>query len=345
MNICRKNNIMVFSIVMAIITQACVAEIAVYNEDVTRLLPVAIESLCQDGKPQYTCIHIKKIFDLEQTTNKSVQSIAIYRDELFAFHDCNDVIDIYDLNQYSLKQSLSLVPKNTTHCNVATFRHYFNNSESRYPLLYLTERGILHRLLVFRFEETDGGLTAKNLQTINIGTDTTALAYVDPDSDKLYLHYYLKGQPTIRFLSKFDVPNVEDSIYTIPFAEAQETVLMKRSAMQDATIYRGVLFMLQGYANTGQLHFYNLKEHIDFLLMNLPEFGLTSEPEGIAVYDNSLIVSFYDRSVYKLTFYDDSYSLGKVASNTVNSFNYYDITSRNIISDGHIYDNNGVCLY
>ena len=88
-----------------------------------------------------------------------------------------------------------------------------------------------------------------------------------------------------------------------------------------------------------------MKEHIDFLLMNLPEFGLTSEPEGIAVYDNSLIVSFYDRSVYKLTFYDDSYSLGKVASNTVNSFNYYDITSRNIISDGHIYDNNGVCLY
>ena len=213
----------------------------------------------------------KKIFDLEQTTNKSVQSIAIYRDELFAFHDCNDVIDIYVLNQYSLKQSLSLVPKNTTHCNVATFRHYFNNSESRYPLLYLTERGILRRLLVFRFEETDGGLTTKNLQTINIGTDTTALAYVDPDSDKLYLHYYLKGQPTIRFLSKFDVPNVEDSIYTIPLAEAQETVLMKRSAMQDATIYRGVLFMLQGYANTGQLHFYNLKEHIDFLLMNLPE--------------------------------------------------------------------------
>ena len=60
MNICRKNNIMIFSIVMAIITQACAAEIAGYNEDVTRLLPVAIESLCQDGKPQYTHIHIKK---------------------------------------------------------------------------------------------------------------------------------------------------------------------------------------------------------------------------------------------------------------------------------------------
>ena len=315
-------------------------------EDYTLFEMVSLDNLYENGTPHFSHVHVEKLFDLEQTTSTSVQSIAVYGDELFSFHDTNDVIDIYDLKGFYHKESINLPPTKTTHCNNASFRRYSSATDSRYPFLYLMERGALHRMLVFKFVTSEEQLSVVKVQTIDLGTDTTAISYLDPDADKLYVHYYRKGEPEIRYLSRFAIPSIEEPAITLSIKDAEETVIMKRSEMQDATIYNGFLFMLQGFANSGQLHYDDLNEHSDFFLMDLPKYGLYAEPEGIAVYDNALIVSFYNRSVYRIAFYNELYSKVNTIPESFSSNHKYIVHKDNttiILDNGQLFDSGGKC--
>lgn len=243
-------------------------------------------------------IEYKRLFTINSKSTMSCQGLAIYGDDLFNFHDSNNVIDIYSLKTYKQIASIELEPESTAHCNTVSFGTEFYSDEDKYPLLYAQQGGLLNKTNVYRIVNKDSIYSAQKIQTISLTPCYHSLTAIDRDNKQLYVIYANNGK---RYISKMDIPDYFNSLVTIDLRKAQKTYAISiPKVVQDTAFDDNILYFVCGKSNEGELWIINLNTKVANII-DLTKYKMYDEPEGLEVYDGKVFISFLNKSIYQIT--------------------------------------------
>ena len=241
-------------------------------------------------------IEFTRLFTIKSRSTKSTQGLAIYGDELFNFHDTNDVIDVYNMKTCKAIASIKLEPGPNVHCNTISFSNKFYSNEDKYPLIYAQQAGEQNKVNVYRIICKDSILKAEMVQMISFTPCTHSLTAIDKEKEQLCIIYSNKG----RYISLTSIPNFTGGDTTIDLRRTEKTYTIHiPKVVQDTAFDNNCLYFICGYRNEGELWKINLQTKTAQII-DLTKYGLTAEPEGLDVYNGSIIVSFFNNTVYSL---------------------------------------------
>lgn len=247
---------------------------------------------------RYRCV---EIFTEETTVSTSRQGIAILGDSLFQFYDTNNQIDIYDLNKKELVATISLKAETTTHCNNIDFSNIYYNEDDIFPLVYVEERGRLHRTVVYRIMEKDSDYKAEKIQTINFTPCSWCTTTLDDKGNYMWVYY--SNDTNGRLYSKIKMPDLDMAYKAVNLDEEtclENIPLTSTKVGQDATVHNGFMYHLHGYSNEAELRITDLKSLKENSIIDLTGIGFRGEPEGISFWNNTLLIVNSKGTVYKL---------------------------------------------
>lgn len=247
-------------------------------------------------------IEYKKIFTINSLSTQSIQGLAIYDDYLFNCHHSNNVIDVYDLKTYQKVASISLDPVTIIHANNVNFSSQFYDSNDKFPLLYIQHRGYANKVNVYRIiVDKENNFTAQLIQTLSFSPCDWSITTIDSDKNILYV---LFGQGKGDMVSTFSCPSYADGDIIINVNKGINTYSLPMSKVTQDTAFKGkYLYFVRGTSNQGELWRVDM-ENKTAICIDLTKYNLKSEPEGIDVYNSELIVSFINKSVYKIKIID-----------------------------------------
>ena len=242
------------------------------------------------------------------------QGCEIYNNRLFMF-SAGGKCNVYNLKTNKLVGTFKLPNgKNSfPHCNAVSFSKQFYNKTDKYPLLYINaynDAGIqdgvcyVYRIIV----ETGEKYKCELKQTIKIGfvnTDIwknakdTKRTYgnfvIDTANNYMYIYNLRISENKTRFF-KCKIPSISNKNVTINRKDIIEIFDFKLiDYIQDSCYYNGNIYILSG-VNDSNLYKMNLKTKVmtKIALPNKPNNVKYFEPESIAIYNGSAIVSFTD---------------------------------------------------
>lgn len=247
-------------------------------------------------------IEYQKIFTISSISTQSIQGLAIYGDYLFNCHHSNNAIDVFDLKTYQIIASISLDPVSIIHANNVNFSSQFYDPNDKFPLLFIQHRGYANKVNIYRIiVDNENNYSAQLIQTLSFSPCDWSITTIDRDNNILYV---LFGQGSGDMVSTFSCPSIEDGDITINVNKGIRTYSLPMSKVTQDTAFKGkYLYFVRGVANQGELWRVDM-ESKTAICIDLTKYNLNSEPEGIDVYNSELIVSFLNKSVYKIRIID-----------------------------------------
>ena len=241
-------------------------------------------------------IEFTRLFTIKSKSTRSTQGFAIYGDELFNFHDANDVIDVYNMKTCKVVASIDLEPESNVHCNTVSFSNKFYSNDDKYPLIYVQQGGLENKVNVYRIQYVDSSYSAQKIQMISLSPCTHSLTAIDRDNNKLYIIYSYSG----RYIGYSDIPDFSSSEVVLNLIKAEKTYAIKiPKVVQDTAFGSGSHYFVCGYSKEGELWKIDMKTKTAKVI-DLTKYGLNGEPEGLEEYEGNIIMSFSNRSVYKI---------------------------------------------
>lgn len=253
------------------------------------------DSLHVKDKPE---IEYTKLFMLTSTSKNSTQGFAIYGNMLFNCHHSNDVIDVFNLETQEKVTSINLKPETIVHCNNVNFGSEFYDEDDKYPLLYIQQRGYACKLNAYRIVcNGDSIIGAEKVQTISFEECEWCSNAIDITNSLLYGIYRYKQR---NYISAFKLPSAKKGDLSIhPTSALKSYYLPAMAVLQDTAFKGNFLYWVNGHNQEGQLWRIDITDKTARMI-DLTKYGLNEEPEGIDIYNNNIIVSFLNTSLYNI---------------------------------------------
>ena len=261
---------------------------------------IANDSLGKGSQPD---ISFTKILNLNSSSKNTTQGFAIYDKYLFNCHHTNDVIDVFDLETKKAVASIVLEPETIVHCNNVNFGSEFYSENDKFPLLYIQQRGYACKLNVYRIIcEDDSILSVMKVQTISFESCSWCINTIDNKKNLLYAIYGYKGN---NYISSFRMPSSAEGDLNIHPREAYKTYYCPYTKVgQDTAFDDKYLYVACGYGKEGELWQINMEEKVA-KVTDLTKYKFTGEPEGIDIYKGSIMLSFLNKYLYRITIADN----------------------------------------
>jgi len=235
--------------------------------------------------------------------NAGHQGGACYDDKFFLCLSTGNVI-VYDLVNKATLGTFSLGV--ALHCNAVFFGEKYSASDD-FPVLYVNsyEDGIQKGTLYgFRITEIGGVFSCSNVQTINVGFTNSSLwtdgagdtrtygnFVLDKENGILYAYTLLDTTNVTRFFA-FEMPSPTGGNVTYSESDIIERFDIQRLAyMQDSCFVNGQIFIESGGVSgaPGLISVVSMIQHSVIAQINLPEIGISIEPESIDYYEDGLL--------------------------------------------------------
>lgn len=248
----------------------------------------------------------------EPTTTLYRQACAVYGNYLFQGYDKGyiKVYDISDMNNIQYIDDFELANYSSNiHCAVLSFAPSIISGND-FPLLYI-EYGI-HidnelSCIVQKVTTNSAELVQKIIFDIGMPGNADIFPLIG-DDNKLYL-FAMEKQAHDAHFYVFNVPNVSNSEVTLTLEDTidswvDEDAYYTYNQIQSAMVRNGKYYMLYGTHQTAKrgIAVYNLTTHKVVSNVDLTN-AEPQEPEGIAVYKGSMLLSINDAGgIYKIDF-------------------------------------------
>ena len=228
----------------------------------------------------------------------------------FQFTNNNAAVRIYDLATKNLVQTLN-IPKaqrgfvSNCHCNTVCFGTEYYDVNDFYPLLYVSTGYAADGYtgaLVYRITQVKGVFSISLVQTIKFPVDKSSWTEFVPAGEFAYLCYTSE-----KAIFKIPMPKLKDgdkiidrdsAVETFQFTPRPEWIASSRN--QDCLFYQGTIVFISGVPQVGEASVFiilDLENRERKRIVNLKDYGLTSESESIFVWQGDLCVAFVDRIV------------------------------------------------
>ena len=297
---------------------------SIYNADDTDNIQLyskeAIDALITPpiltGQPyQGNRINFKQYkYTYEQAVSMTAGGIrqggAVYDKYFFQFHTNNNVIQIYDLSNGTLVQTLTLTSNTNNHAGSGGFSNYKVNSGDPFPLLYQSSMDE-YKVYVYRITGTTGNWSIALYQTITMpsGTDLMYLPNItiDAENNKLVVFGYKAnswrtGDESL--LASYEIPNPTQGdlalsasnalgLFSLPFIYAEQGAFALGGRLYltyGNTLTFGGLIVINYFAGV-------IESHVDFSYISN-----NLEPEACGIYNNAMYFSTQDGKIYKINF-------------------------------------------
>ena len=245
-----------------------------------------------------------------------IQGHAVFGDKLFQMHDHNPYLSVYDLVSGRLLDKVQLDSVKTWHNNNVNFSAVYYQPDDRYPLLYASQENIAeHKANVWRItEDASGRFSAAIVRTIVFPDPVQMGLYfpniiLDNEAGKLYLTGYSRNN----WKSGADGNGLQLLRFPMPALSDGERVELTTCdiearynsdffvATQGAVIRGGKLYQVYGVPKYGRTRLLctDLATGKTIFEKDLRDAGLVGEPEGLAFWQNRLIVTTYEGVVYR----------------------------------------------
>jgi len=242
-------------------------------------------------------IEYQKLFTIKSSSGKATQGLAIYKDELFNFHDSNDVVDIYSISTGKQIASIKIEPEKDVHCNTVSFSSIFYEKGDKYPLIYVQQGGNYNKANVYRIIYKDSIYSMQKIQTVSFTPCSHTLTAIDTEKKLLYVIYANHG----RYITFTSLPDYSTETTIVNLSKTNKTyALTIPKVVQDTAFDNDCLYFLCGVTGQGELWIIDLQKK-NARVISLTKYGLNAEPEGLEVYQNDLIVSFINKAIYRIS--------------------------------------------
>ena len=252
-----------------------------------------------------------------QCTVLSAQGAACYGKYLIQCFAGNDAMEVFDLDEKEyVCKIVSPYQGKKTHANTVFFGNQRVSPDDYFPLLYICSGyssnvnkkpcSFIHAYRIIKYDNADGseGWNAEYVFTITLsGFSSWTEGVIDNDKNILWIKdrgcYY----------SSFKMPNYEDGNVTINRNEAITFFTVGTqpfsSSNQGHLFYDNKILLVSGTSpSVEKLAFIviNIKTQTRELVIDLPEIGLSNEPENLFLYKDQLMIG-YRGSIYKFILY------------------------------------------
>lgn len=253
--------------------------------------------------------YTSQILGVVGSSGQARQGCAVYGDYLFQCFNTNNAIVIFKLSTGQTIQTISLTPNASNHANSASFGQKYDSSDP-FPCLYISSEGE-KKTYVYRITGTEGAFVVSLVQTLSY--PDVAYYYPNLHVDAPNMRGVLVGYETNSWQSAngnkmwcccFDLPapTSGDTTLANPYNEFSFPFIY---ATQGAFGRYGKLYHAFGNTSAGLAIGGFLV--IDYILKNVETFvdlkgAGNFEPEGIGLWDGSIVVNSADGNIRKLTF-------------------------------------------
>lgn len=280
-----------------------------------------------DGLFENEKISISDKFDLlrymdlekDQFVVNSIQGSAVSGDYLFTAINTMKYIAVHDLKTKTFVGKITFNPIDTYHCNTISFSNIKKNPEDEFPLLYVSmENEVERKTVVLQISRCESDWIANQIQEIFFPPIEQMPIYypncvVDAQNNILYvtgytMNTYLAQSGNKIKVLKFDLPSIQKLKVNLTDVDVISTFEYEAfSCTQGMIIRDNILYQCYGADWTNDKKIYvgsiNLEyQNIDTkILMN--EYGYTTEPEALFIYNDKLFMVDVSGSVLEFVFY------------------------------------------
>lgn len=252
----------------------------------------------------------KEVFNMP-AASQSRQGAAIYGNYLFQCFNTNAYVQVWNLSNKSLVQTINLSEDASNHAAGASFGKFYDSTDP-FPLLYIAAFNSNY-IYVYRITGTVGSLTMSLIQTITIDSSLMYLPnmVIDRENMKMILYGYninSYSQAANNYLkfAVLDVPST-DSDLTITQSELdRQFTIPYRFACQDAVAYYGKMLMFWGYAGNVQGSGFIQVDYTNGLLVSDANTNTmldnADEIQGVGIWNGGIITTSYLGTVRLLEF-------------------------------------------
>lgn len=252
------------------------------------------------------------LFTESNSSSSGLQGSACFGKYLFQFHNTNDTIDVFNLEEKSFIQTIRLTAVSTYHCNNANFGNEYHTQGDKFPLLYVSQENVAeHKCLVYRVIGTEGSWSVTLVQTITFPTPSDDFMWyqnciIDTQNRKLIVSG-LGNNPwssnnIIRY-KVFSLPKLSEGNVTLSLSDIEDSIEVKHyPTTQGGFILNNKIYQVFGMSDNAQLNVIDLSTHRVISKINITGDGIAVEPEGCFLYDNAICVNFVDGKIYKFKF-------------------------------------------
>jgi hypothetical protein len=242
-----------------------------------------------------------------QSGTSTRQGGATYGNYLFQFHDTLATICVYDLQNASNVDKLTLTAISNCHAGSGGFSSTFYDVSDPFPLIYISSMDE-KKIYVYRITGAVGSLSISLIQTITLDTEYyLPNIAIDVENSKIVIFGYTQnswGSPANNNSVVFtcDIPSYSADVTISSFGEVFDFPFIY--AEQGAFAKNGMLYISWG--NTAQsqggglyaINYKNgeVKSSVDFSAMG------SFEPEACCGWDDKMVVTSQSGKVYLLTF-------------------------------------------
>lgn len=238
---------------------------------------------------------------LADISSKSTrQGCAYYNGVLFIFHDSNDVVEIYDVDEKKLMSTFNMVEKglshNEYHCNNVNFGKQKYDANDNFPLLYVSmEHFNQHKILVFRITGNLGYFDFDLVQTIVLPIPSQISqyypnCYIDAEKNSMWISGYTNNNyqafvgNRLKYI-RYNLPDIkEGKIVELKTTDIQNVIEFNSiTATQGGSFYKGKLYQVFGISSPYYLVVFNLEAPHNKQTCKLNISG--DEPEGLFIKD------------------------------------------------------------
>lgn len=254
------------------------------------------------------------IYTETNSSNSSNQGAACFGKYLFQFHNTNDTVDIFNLEEGTKVQTISLTGVSSYHCNCANFGKEYYEQGDQFPLLYVSqEDSSQHKCLVYRISGSEGSWAMSLVQTITFPTPSTNFMWypncmVDTQNEKIIIvglgnYPWSRNSDNIIRYKVYELPNQIDGDVTINAEDAIKSFEIKDyPTSQGGFVRNNKIYQVFGMASNATLSVIDINTGKAVSKVNMSVGGIAIEPESCFLYDNCIWVNFVNGHLYKFNF-------------------------------------------
>ena len=241
---------------------------------------------------------IQKYMDVSSDVGE--QGASVFGDYLFQFLSHEKAVYIYNLKTKKLEEYVSYDLDRICHCTNASFSNVYYDSNDEFPLLYVSGSNvsIYNYVQVFRVEKNNG-FKLTHIQEIVLpqSSEKNNLYWqnvvMDNENNFMYVYASTNGAQ----IAKFNIPD-----FRIPIIKLTDKDILDQysfetfRSQQGAVIKNGYLYVCQGIPHKqhlSHLRIIDLVNKTQIYKFDLLEMGFGYETEGLAFYQNKLLVTTY----------------------------------------------------
>lgn len=231
------------------------------------------------------------------------QGCAYYQNNLFVFHNTNDIVEVYDFKNKSLISVMDMTLFDLNHmefhCNNANFSAYKYDDSDFFPLLYVSMENLNQRkILVLRISAEGSKYNFEQIQTIQLPNNLYYTnSYLDTDNDALWVSGYTTDNFNASSNNKldyimFNLPNYKGEKMVVLGNNdiVQKSEFDSISSTQGGQINNGFLYQVFGVYPPLYLKVFDLQRSMESYSCAISDYN-PAEPEGLFIVEDDIYYS------------------------------------------------------